>query len=114
MPTSEVLFRDFVEDGVMDSITRSEIQTVLSPYPVGGKFRYINPIDTWKGWQGLGFDNQYDWMLKLTYRFNPNMKLGVTGAMDQRYSQSNSYHAGYYYVLKNSCQEKGYNNGHIW
>lgn len=99
LPSSAVLFQDFIQDGSMDSITAREVESVLSPVAVGGVKRYINPLDTWKGWKGMGWDNKFDYLAKLTYRINPMMKLSFSSSQSQNYSQVNDYHAGYYYHL---------------
>lgn len=98
-PSSAELFQDFIEDGSMDLITRSQVESVLSPVEVGGKQRFINPLDTWKGWHGMGWDNDFDYLGKLTYRVNPMIKLSLSLAQSQSYSQINNFHAGYYYHL---------------
>ena len=99
LPSSAVLIQDFLMDGSMDSITIDEVESVLSPRIVGDKKRFINPIDTHKGWMGMGWNNDYDYLAKLTYRLTPNMKLSLSASQSQDYSQVNSFHAGYYYHL---------------
>jgi len=99
LPTSAELFQDFIEDGSMDLVTRSQVEDVLSPIDGGGKRRFINPLDTWKGWHGMGWDNSFDYLGKLTYRISPMIKLSLSLSQSQSYSQVNDYHAGYYYHL---------------
>ncbi len=100
LPSSDVLFRDFIEDGSMDSITISEVESVIYPGVSYGKIgRFINPLDTWKGWHGMGWYNTFDWTGKLTYRVSPDIKLSVSGSQYKRYSQINDFHAGYYYHI---------------
>jgi len=98
LPTSEVLFQDFIEDGKMDSITASQIKSTIVK-DVYGADRWINPLDTWKGWHSMGWNNSFDWLGKLTYRISPTMKLSLSGSSYNGYSKINNYHAGYYYHL---------------
>ncbi|MGQ9560079.1 MAG: TonB-dependent receptor [Candidatus Oleimicrobiaceae bacterium] len=99
LPSSKELFKDFFEDGKMDLITVSQLQRVKTKGPVYGAVRWINPIDIYKGWKGMGWDNSFDYLGKLTWRLSPNIKLAVSLSQSGRYSQANVFHAGYYYYL---------------
>ncbi len=98
LPTSNVLFQDFIEDGKMDSITLKEVHSTIVK-DVYGADRWINPLDTWKGWHGMGWRNSFDWLGKLTYRLSPTMKLSVSASQYNAFSRINNFHAGYYYHL---------------
>lgn len=61
--------------------------------------------DNWTGWQAYGFDQNYDFNGKLTYRMNPSMKLTVTDRFTRR--QFRSYAHSWQYA------ENGRNIGTI-
>jgi len=98
LPRSAVLFQDFIEDGEMDSITLDQVKSTVVEDVYGGD-RWINPLDTWKGWHGMGWNNSFDYMGKLTYRISPMMKLSFSMSDYSAYSKVNNFHAGYYYHL---------------
>jgi len=101
LPTSAELIQDFLEDGLVDPnlITQDEVESVMTTKKVGGMYRWINPLDNIKGWHGMGWNNDIDYLAKLTYRLNPNMKLSFSLAQSQGYSQSNIADAHHYYTL---------------
>lgn len=99
LPSSAELINDFIEDGLVDLITQDEVESVMTSRKVGGMYRWINPLDNIKGWHGMGWNNDVDYLAKLTYRLNPNMKLSLSLSQSQSYSQSNISDAHFYYTL---------------
>ncbi|MFQ5798675.1 MAG: carboxypeptidase-like regulatory domain-containing protein [Bacteroidota bacterium] len=107
VPTSLELMRDYWEDGSVDWFDNPEKnpkgyswRDVRTDREIGGRSnRSINPLDNFKGWKGLGWNNNIDAFLKLTYRFTPTMKLSISELKQERYRQSNRRSAIYYYRL---------------
>ena len=61
--------------------------------------------DKWSGWQAYGYDQNYDFSSKLTYRINPSMKLTLTDRFQRR--EFRSYEFSWQYA------ENGRNVGTI-
>jgi outer membrane receptor protein involved in Fe transport len=48
--------------------------------------RRIHPLDIYSGWLGYGFDDQWNGMLNLTYKFSPSMKLNLSSQLNGRWT----------------------------
>ena len=77
---------------------RYGVREVTSPLYSYGQFdRWINPLDMYKGWVGLGFSNQLSVNNKFTYRVSQDLRMSLTVAHSQRYQQPNLRNATYLY-----------------
>ena len=72
-------------------------QTTSPVYSYGLFDRWINPLDMYKGWIGLGFNNGFGVNAKLTYRYSQNFRFSLSGSHSQRYQQPNLRTAYYLY-----------------
>ncbi len=98
LPTSRDIIDGYLHYGSLDSV-----QTGLSQNwkkVIGPDGRKINPIDMYKGWTGLGWNNFYNFFGKFTFNPIKNLRVVFSSLMDKRYRQFNNFNAYYDYNMK--------------
>lgn len=93
---------DEIINGIQSGMPLDSIQTGLASNwkkVIGPDGRRINPIDNLKGWQSLGWDNSYNFFIKLNYNISPTLQIRFSNLVDQRYSQFNGLDAFYDYNM---------------
>jgi len=96
LPTSLEILKAYAKDGTL-LVDRDQARQVTTDVMIGGrKGRWINPLDMYKGWQGIGFTNSAALTSKLTYRMT-NMRLSVSFNHSQRYTQTPARDSFWYY-----------------
>ena len=79
LPTSLEIMRAYAKDGtVLVSLDQAHgVTTPLTVYGITGL--WINPLDTYTGMKGFGWNNGTSLTAKLTFRINNNMKISFQG-----------------------------------
>lgn len=90
-PTSLEIMNLWAESRLyLPGADRDGVREVKSPvYSYGEYDRWINPLDVYKGWLGLGWNNGLTLSGKFTYRYSQNLRFNFTAAHSQRYQQPN-------------------------
>ncbi len=97
LPTSEQIINGYLQTGSLDSVQQglsSNWKKVIGP-----DGRKINPIDRYKGWTGLGWNNYYNVFGKFSYTIVKNVRAIFSFLMDKRYRQFNGFNAYYDYNM---------------
>lgn len=98
-PTSLELMNAWAESRIyLNGVTNGDARNVTAPILSYGVFdRWINPLDRFKGYVGLGFNNNFSISNKLTYRPSSALRFNFTYSHSQRYAQPNLRSAFYLY-----------------
>jgi len=97
LPSSREIIDGYLQYGNLDSIQKNLGRNwKLVKGPDG---RRINPIDQYKGWKGLGWNNYYNVFSKFSYQLTPNIKIRFSNLFDRRYRQINNFNAWYDYNM---------------
>ncbi len=97
LPTSQEIIDGYVRYGSLDSVQKNLATNWKQVKGPDG--RTINPLDRYKGWQGLGWNNFYNFFGKFGYQISPALKLRFSVLNDRRYRQSNNFNAWYDYNM---------------
>jgi hypothetical protein len=97
-PTSMEIMEAWAHNEGEMLVSRDDVRETSAPIIIGNRTgRWINPLDLYRGWGGVGWQNAISGMAKLTYRLNLNMKVSAQASHSQTYRQSNLSNARYYY-----------------
>ncbi|NOX19404.1 MAG: TonB-dependent receptor [Chlorobi bacterium] len=97
LPTSEDIINGYLETGSLDSVQQglsSNWKKVIGP-----DGRIINPLDRYRGWTGLGWNNYYNVFGKLSFPAAKSLRVIFSFLLDQRYRQFNGFNAYYDYNM---------------
>jgi outer membrane receptor protein involved in Fe transport len=67
---------------------------------LGPDGRKINPVDMYKGWKGLGWDNSYNFFGKINFNLTTDIRVLFSYLLDKRYRQFNNFNAYYDYNMQ--------------
>ncbi len=98
LPTSHEIISGYLRYNNLDSIQKNlgkNWKLVLGP-----DGRRINPLDQYKGWKGLGWNNYYNIFAKISFQLSSSIKIRFSNLYDQRYRQINNFNAWYDYNMK--------------
>lgn len=97
LPSSDEIISRYLQTESLDSVYPG-----LSTYwkqVTGPDGRRINPLDIYKGWTGLGWNNSYNVFLKVSWKLNERIQLRFSELLNQRYRQINGFDANYDYNM---------------
>jgi outer membrane receptor protein involved in Fe transport len=100
LPSSQEIIDGYLRYGNLDSIQpglASNWKKVLGP-----DGRKINPVDMYKGWKGLGWENYYNFFGKLNFNLSTDVRVLFSFLLDKSYRQFNNFNAYYDYNMQ--CQ----------
>jgi len=98
LPTSQEIINGYLRYGNLDSVQAGLSQNWKKV--IGPDGRKINPIDMYKGWTSLGWNNYYNFFGKLNFNLTTNIRIMLSFLMDKRYRQMNGFNAYYDYNMK--------------
>ena len=98
LPTSQEIISGYLKYGELDSVQKNLGHNWKKVRGPDG--RTINPVDIYRGWVGLGWNNYYNFFGKLTLHASPVLKIRFSALYDQRYRQYNNFNAYYDYNMR--------------
>ncbi len=97
LPTSREIIDGYLRYGNLDSVQKNLSRNWKKV--IGPDGRKINPLDQYKGWKGLGWNNYYNLFVKFSYQWSPTLKIRFSHLLDRRYRQINNFNAWYDYNM---------------
>ncbi|MBC8186532.1 carboxypeptidase-like regulatory domain-containing protein [candidate division KSB1 bacterium] len=99
LPTSEEIIQEYLRYESLDSIAGNLAANWDEVKGPDG--REINPLDQFRGWKGLGWDNSYNIFAKIVTHPTSSIKLVFSLLRDQRYRQGANYSLSSYRYFYN-------------
>lgn len=97
LPSTQEIISGYLQYGNLDSIQPGLANNWT--LPIGPDGRKINPLDSYSGWVGMGFNNYYNFFGKLSFPITTNFRALFSVLLDKRYSQRNNFNAYYDYNM---------------